>query len=156
MMHGTVMNDCPLTMQDVNQAEKMCGEDMATLKSKTTHQKPTPVMEDCMQVPKQTSELHNEVALAADTMFVQKIPFFISASRDIKFTTVEVLKNRKISGIMDCMARAFNTCNRQGFAMTTALMDMEFEPLRDQPDDGDVTLNCAAAGEHVPEIERQI
>jgi hypothetical protein len=43
---------------------------------------------------------------------------------------------------------------RRGFKIETALMDREFERLRD--DIPELNLNTTAASEHVPDIERKI
>jgi hypothetical protein len=40
-------------------------------------------------------ERHRDVTLCADIVFINQIPFFITISRNIKFGTIKVLKNRK-------------------------------------------------------------
>jgi hypothetical protein len=87
-------------------------------------------------------------------MFVNGLPFMVSISRKIKFTTVEYLIGRKQNHLVNSIRKIINLCKQRGFAIETALIDREFECLRgDLPE---INLNTTAASEHVPDIERQI
>ena len=41
-----MINNKPVTTDDINISEKIFGPDIGTLKGKTTHRKPLPVMDD--------------------------------------------------------------------------------------------------------------
>jgi hypothetical protein len=94
------------------------------------------------------------VTLAVDVMCVDGIPFVVSLSRKIKFTTSEYIPRRSKPLLVKSLKKIINIYNHRGFNVVTALMDREFEPLRDEGPE--VTLNTAAADEHVPGIERQM
>jgi hypothetical protein len=87
-------------------------------------------------------------------MFVNGIPFLVSASRDSNLITAEhtplqTAKNlaNEIHHIMDLYARG-------GFHISTVLMDNEFESLQNLVPI--IVVNTMAAKEHVSEIERRI
>ena len=85
-------------------------------------------------------------------MFINKVAFLIITSQNLKFGTVEVISNRQITTIVAKLKSVCQIYHHWGFRVTVILGDPEFEPIR-------MTfpqLNCCAADEHVPDIERYI
>jgi hypothetical protein len=66
---------CPVTVQYIDEARKICGKNIAALKGKTTRSKSIPVARDYVKVPMELMKLHKEVFLTTDILFVNKIPF---------------------------------------------------------------------------------
>ena len=124
-----MLNKCPVTIGDIKIAEKIFGPDIAVLKGKTTRKRPEPVVTDYIKIPKEILDIHKEVVLAGDLCFIQKIPFFITISRNIKFTTVEHLDNRKATTILGAVDNVSQLYNSKEFVVTTMNMDKEFECL---------------------------
>lgn len=91
---------------------------------------------------------HQQVTLAMEIMFVNKIPFFVN----INFVTVIGLPNRQVATISSELKKIVRLYRHCGFNVTTIVCNPEFEPLR--PDF--LYFNTCAAGEHIPEIERMI
>ena len=93
-----------------------------------------------------------------DIFFVNGTAFFITLSRNIDFTAIQYLTDRKITSIFKAFKEVYHYYRRRGFRITTIHADGEFAPLQvlinDMPD-GPV-VNLASANEHVPEIERRI
>ena len=85
-------------------------------------------------------------------MFLNKIPFFVTISRHIKFGTVESLPDRRITTVASKLRSVLLLYHHRGFHITTVLGDNEFKPLRPWYP----MLNMCAADEHVPDIERFI
>src|SRR5210317_1873698 len=126
MVQHNMINNCPITIEDINIAEKIFGKDIYALKGKTTKQKPISVVTDYISIPTEQLNVHKDVTITADVLFVQKILFLISMSRKIKFTTMEVLDNRKVSTMEKCFESIINFYKHRTFNITTLLMDMEF------------------------------
>ncbi|GAX21402.1 hypothetical protein FisN_28Lu124 [Fistulifera solaris] len=128
-----------------------------------------------LAIPLPIMERYKNVTLCGDVMFVNKIPFFVSISRAIKFGTAEFLLNRSAKNLFAAIEDVHRRYIQRGFRIREILMDGEFEPLRGDiatlkitlnteetvstvtpsPDES-TTLNNAAAAEHVPEVERYI
>jgi hypothetical protein len=111
-------------------------------------------MADYVQIPKEIMSLNRNVTLAIDIMFINGLPFMVSISRKIKFTTVEYLLGRKHDHLVKSIRKIINLYRKRGFTVDTALMDREFECLR--ADLHELNLKTTAASEHVPDVERQI
>jgi hypothetical protein len=100
---------------------------------------------------------YRDITLCIDNMFVNKVGFFMSISRDIHFITAEAIPNRQAATLMKCLRNIHGAYLQRGFRVTHVHGDLEFECLRGAiATDMKATLNLASEDEHVPEIERCI
>ena len=158
MIRSNQIKDCPVTLDDVENATKIWGKSIAALKGKTTRSRPVPVVKDFVKVPKELMKLYRDVYLTMDIFFVNKIPFFLTLSRKILFTAVHHLGNRKIPEIFKQFKKIYAYYLQRGFRITTVSADAEFAPIRELIESipGGPSVNLTSANEHVPEIERRI
>jgi hypothetical protein len=94
------------------------------------------------------------VTLVANVFFVNGMPFLITSSRGISLITIEFLPSwtgKHLALTLEQFIRGYRVA---GFIVQVALMDMEFEKLKDVLPN--ITINTTAAREHVGEIERKI
>ncbi len=141
-------------MQDIENANRIFGPDLANLRGKTIRTKPELVRIEFIQIPWDFVELHKYVMLVADVIFVNGLPFLVNSSQGISLVTIEYLKLRTAKRLIDTLERVIRIYRKAGFIVQTALIDMEFEKLRDKLPN--VILNTTAAQEHVGEIQRKI
>ena len=94
------------------------------------------------------------MTLTADVIFVSSIPFLVTFSRRIKIITTKYVPSCTAQQLANSLTKIVNTYARGGFVIDLALVDMEFEKVRDKL--AIIEVNTTAAREHVPEIERQI
>ena len=135
--------------------KKFYGKDNHTLKVKTTRTKPKPVVIDSMVMPKNILENNKNITLSIDIIFVKKIPFVTTISRNIKFTTVAVIQKQTKSQFSKCIKNVVEIYTQRGFKVQHALLDGEFVPLRTDLLNMGIYANSVTRNEHVPEIERQ-
>jgi len=76
--------NCLITLDDIDATEKIHGPNVASLKGKTTRQKPAPVVSDCVSIPQELAEKHQNVTLCLDLTFANKKPFLAVISKKIK------------------------------------------------------------------------
>ena len=144
----------PFTAEDISNSNIIFGPDRGAIRGKSVRQKPSRVRPLFVKIPTQLYEKLRDVTLAADVMFVNSLPFFVTVSRGIKMITVQFLPSRTASVLCDKLRSIMNIYRRGGYLVKTALMDGEFKPLIDVMDD--VNVNTTSAREHVGDVERCI
>ncbi len=155
VVQANQIEDCPVKVQDIDVAAQVWGKDLDALKGKTTRSRPIHVAADFIKVPKELLKLHKEVYITADIFFVNKIPFFLTLSRRIRFTAVNHLADRKIKSIFKAFEEIYKFHLNQGFRVTTVHSDGEFAPMQAmiQGIPGGPRVNLASASKHVPKIK---
>ena len=99
ILRSNQIKDCPVTIRDAEIAFKVWGPNIAALKGKTTCRMPQAVTRDVVLIPKEIRELHYMVELSVDIFFINGIPFFVTISRNLRFTTVTHLSDRTMESI---------------------------------------------------------
>jgi hypothetical protein len=155
IVENNLLPNCPITRRDIQAAEDIFGPDVGTLKGKTVRRAPKAVHPHMVDFPDELKQ-YQAVTLCADIMFINKLPFLITCSRNIKFGTAELLENRERKSILLALTKVIRIYKARGLDVQFMLMDGEFEPLRDDLTTLKVTLNVTANDEHVGEIERYI
>jgi hypothetical protein len=155
IIRSNQIKDCPVTVADVDVAFKIWG--VAALQGKTTRTKLLPVAADFVKIPKEVLDLHRDVSLTADIFFVNKIPSFLTLSRNMCFTAINHLPNRTVPEIFKAFKEIYQSYLRRGFRITIVLADEEFVPVKSLVDSipGGPIINLASTNEHVPEIKRR-
>ena len=147
--------NCPVTVEDVIRADKIYGRDILYLKGKTTRTHPTRLVTDYVKIPQSVPEKNKHVTLSIDIMYVNRIPFVTTISRNIKFTTVEAIQNRTKSQLVQSIKNVLPIYTKRGLQVDNALLDGEFVPLHTDLRTPGINPKFATQNEHVPKIERQ-
>jgi Reverse transcriptase (RNA-dependent DNA polymerase) len=152
---SNMIKNIPITIEDINIAEKIFGPDVGALKGKTTRQKPAPVVNDYVEVPKELIDNHHNVTLCMDGIKINGVPFLTTISRNIMYRTAEWVPNQTPEAYRSVLDNIFQTYNKAGFRIAIIHCDNEFRPLMSQLQNTyNVQMNYANPQEHVPEAER--
>jgi hypothetical protein len=89
LVHLNMLKDCPVTNNDICNAHNIYGPNLASTRGKMVQRKPKRVVTDYVEIPKQFLLIHGHVTLVADAMFVNSIPFLVTASCSINLITIE-------------------------------------------------------------------
>jgi hypothetical protein len=81
MVHEKLIANCPITVCNDDNANRIFGPDLANLRGKTTRTKPEHVRVNYVKIPQDFVKLHKHVMLVADVMFVNGLPFLVTSSR---------------------------------------------------------------------------
>jgi len=121
-----------------------------------THTKQKLVQVDLQDIPQGIMEKHSEVKLAIDVMFINKIPFIMTTSRNIHFWTAELVKDMKNNRLKTSIDQLIHACQTRGCKIKEILADRQFRHIQQRIEQKGTVLNICAAIEHVPEIKRYI
>jgi hypothetical protein len=88
-----LLPNCPVTRRDIAMAEDIFGPGLRSLKGKTVRSAAAAVNVRLVDIPAHIMTHYRHLTLGGDIMFVNKIPFFMSISRHIRFGTGEMLQN---------------------------------------------------------------
>ncbi|GAX19421.1 hypothetical protein FisN_4Lu403 [Fistulifera solaris] len=151
--HNLIKN-LDVTRSDIQAANDIFGPNVGSLYGKTVRKASPRVQSMANGIPADIQSKCKNIVLGIDILFVNKVPFFITTSRDLHFGTVEDLNNRQIPTVSAALEQVVKLYERRGLKVVTINADREFAPL--ETDFPKVTFNFASADEHVPEIERYI
>jgi len=101
-------------------------------------------------------EKNGKITLAIDIMFINKIPFIMTKSRNIHFGTTELVKGMKNNTLVTKTKQVIQAYQTHGFKIKAILADGQFKHIQQIIEQKGIILNTCAANEHVPEIERYI
>jgi len=146
------LRDTPVTKADIAAADAIFGPNVGSLKGKTVRRPNEHIAAGIDPVPADVMKMHAQLTLAIDIMFINKIAFFVTKSRELQFTTIEALPNRQVKTVKDVLRTVIHLYESRGFIVGSIMADNEFEPLRAWHP----TLNTTAADKHVSKIERHI
>ena len=148
--------NCPIRREDILAAEDILGPCVDSLKGKTVRHKEDHVLSDLSPVPRDILDQYRHVTLCADIMYVNKLPFLVTTSRDLRFGTAEFLLNRQEDNVGQSIINVMRLYGSHGFLVNMVHADGEFEVLHAQLAQSGAGLNVCANDEHVPEVERFI
>ena len=148
------MKNLTLSTADVANAKTLYGPDVAGLKGRTTRKKVGGTTVERVSIPEEFYRRNKFVTIAADVMFVSGVAFFVTYLKKIKFLTVEYLPRRTAKQLANALRKVVFLYARGVFVVRLAMMDMEFEKVKDLVPL--VEVNTTAAREHVGYVERQI
>ena len=123
MIKNNLILNCPVTLDDIKRASKIHGANIASLKGKTVRTKSDPVTSDYIAIPEAVLHANKNVTFSAKIMFANKIPFFTTVSRNIKFTTVEGIETRTVRQLVDSTDKVCALYSARGFKLTNANLD---------------------------------
>ena len=127
MVREKLITNCPITVHDIKNANRIFGPDLANLRGKTTRTKPERVRVEYVNVPRDLVDMHKYISIVADVMFVNGLPFMVTSLRGISLINIEFLPSRMIPSLVSSLQRVVAMYAKGGFIVQTSMMDMEFE-----------------------------
>jgi hypothetical protein len=94
MVRSNMIDNCPVTESAVVNANRIFGPDLAGVRGRTVRRPPESVTTNHVQIPRVILERHQVVTLTVDVMFVNGVPFLVSASRGLNLISAEHTPSR--------------------------------------------------------------
>jgi hypothetical protein len=96
MLRMNTITNNPVTTEDIKIAEKIFGLDIKALQGKTTRRRPTPVVNDYIEIPKELVTAQREVTRCMDGMMVNGIALLTTVSRNLQYRTAQYVRHRQM------------------------------------------------------------
>jgi len=155
LLRQNIIQDCPVTVKDVNIAEKIFGPDIGSLKGKTTRKKPPVVRNDDIEIPPELLHQHDDLVYCMDIMFVNGMPMLTGIDKTIRYRGLVPLNSRTAEELYAGLDKFLRHYNKAGFRIRQIRCDQEFQKNMDAIKDNlDIDMDYPPKGDHVPEAER--
>ena len=151
-----LLNNCNVTVDDINRADIIYGPAKPTLEGKMTRLHPSKCKVKRVPLPLPISIHHKEVELYIDFFYVNGYPFFITKSSKVNFITAEYCTSRFKQQIINKLETVIGKYETRGFDVAAVHADNEFN-VKDIKDFLLPTLtHIYGKDEHVGFIEQAI
>ncbi len=151
-----LIKNCPITVEDIDNSEKIFGADIPSMKGKVTRQKPTPVVEDIIEIPQELRMTQMNVTLCVDVMHVNSLTFLTTISRKLYYRSAQFIKTTSKDELLQALETLVSMYNNAGFRVKNINADNAFRPLMEEVSKYNIKMNFTSAQEHVPEAENNI
>ena len=121
MVAHQFIKNCDIDVTDVDRADKILGPDLGSLKGKTVHNAPAPVVDlPPLAVLKPIFDNHKHVTLSADIFYLDGILFFFTISRNVQFKTVDHIKTKPMISYSDASNKSYKSIVSEVLLLATS------------------------------------
>ncbi len=113
LVRYNMIKNCPITHQDIVNANKIFSLNLPVIRGKTTRTKPMPVKTNYVVVPKYLITKNRAVCLTVDVKYVDGVPFLVTASRGIKFITIKHIPTETTSNLKQSLIQTIHCMAEQ-------------------------------------------
>jgi hypothetical protein len=145
----------PVNNEDIKLAQQIFGEDIGSLKGKTTRRKPLLVAQDYINIPSELSLKPKDVILCINGIKVNGITFLTTVSRNFCYRTAQFVIDKSVSSYRAALHKVFKMYNKAGFHVKEIQCDNKFRPLQSILQEVyKIHINFANPQEHAPEAKQ--
>ena len=94
MVRSNMIFNCSVNFSDAKNAKLIFGPDITSLKFKSVRRKPSSIVMDYVEIPREILESRKKLEVSTDIMFINKLPFLVIISRQLKFTTIWYISSK--------------------------------------------------------------
>ena len=114
--------------------------------------KPAGVIVNYIEIPREILESPKDLEVLTEIMFVSKLPFLVSISRGLQFTTIEYHSSKTEMLLVTSINKIVIYYKSHGLHVGTMFVDPEFQFLEEKV--VSTALNTTGARDDVLEVER--
>jgi hypothetical protein len=129
------LKNVDFTIDDVKNAAKIYGPDLAAIKGRTTRKEGRGPINDYMEIPEEFIEAHKDIELTMDIVTVEGLKFFHSKDTNIKYHYVEYLPNTKQPALDPHWIKCLVDTTKQACVSTPYMptMNSNFSKMNSKP-----------------------
>ena len=122
-----IIQNCPVTVEDIEIAEKISGPNVSSLKVRTAIKTPKVVVDNFIEIPIELIENNQELILFMDTLFINQQALFTKIDRDTRFRRFFPIANRKKEECCRSLDVVMRHYNRAVFSVKHIECDRKFK-----------------------------
>ena len=154
-IQGNLFRNCPITVEDVKNAEIIFGPSVSTRKGKRKRPSPARVEFDFIEIPREITERNPYLEMGCDLIQANNVVFLSTYDFRIRFRKLTPLKSRTKTALYEGLDISLRKYNHAGYTIRVIACDGEFRPIFDPIKDAlNVHMNYTNPGDHEPHIER--
>ena len=88
MVSYNMILNFPVTPQDIKSNDKIFGPDVPYMKGNSIRRLPEAVVSDYFNIPKDILSMNTGLEVSINFMFINKLAFLVSVSKQLRFTTI--------------------------------------------------------------------
>ena len=111
-------------------------------------QNPASVVTNYVGIPRDILKSHKELEVSTYIMFINKLPFLVSISQRLKFTTIEYISSNNEIALVTPINKIVSYYRSRGLHVGTMFIDSDFKYFEENV--VSTTLNTTVARDHVP------
>ena len=112
------LRNCPIDRSNVVAAEVILGPEVGSLQGKTACSSSAQVTYLKVNIPPHLYEIYKDVSLSIDIMFINKVAFFMTKSKNIRFVSLEHITSRNHKIVLTCINKLRSVYQLGGFKIT--------------------------------------
>eukprot|EP00957_Ditylum_brightwellii_P010896 825688-Ditylum_brightwellii.AAC.1 len=101
--------------KDVDLSETAFGQDVDTIKGKTTRKRPTPIEDNSIKIPSKLLSIHQDVAILIDGLKTNHLHFLTPITNNIYYRTVQYTKDNIAEVYEQCFDELIASYKKGGF-----------------------------------------
>ena len=155
MVFINVISNCPISVSDIWNSEKIYGPSIASLKGKLTRSKPRTVIKDDIWIPSEIYKKKSKIELFIGAGYINGVAFLVYIDRKVKYRSIIHTTTHNEEGFFKFIDKILLGYNLAGFTITIINADNGFKTLMDNDEEElDITMSYTNPRDHVPEIEQ--
>ena len=132
MVSNKNLDNCPMIPSGIPNVLALYGPHLPGVRGYTVRKKSDRVKTESPSIPDDNCRLHNFVTLTSDVMFVIRVPFLVTLSRNIILLTAEHISSCTSKHLGSSLMKTVSFYQRCGYVINVIMMDQEFDQIEDE------------------------
>ena len=155
IMRQNILDNCPVTNEDLRIADAVYGPDISTLRGRSTRPSPKKIVENQIEIPMELLRHNRLVKLYIDIMYINSCIFLTSIDSTVRFRAVVPLASRNHNEVFEAIKKIYIKYKNADLQVYVIYCDGEFKGLMVKVEEElQVYINYANPDDHVHQAER--
>ncbi len=157
LLQMNIIMNCPVSAEDVDNADKIWGSPIAERKGKNTCRKCEAVHDNLIEMPEELQDLDKGITLCINVMCVTGIPFLTTIDKTIKECTSMPLTDEEHHTIFEAPDAVPRHYNKANYLIDAIECDGAFKDIMAPvADELHVKMHYTNRKDHMPEVEHHV